>query len=149
ILKEDERKEVKRDAAGIETATLSGKTLYFVDRKGYAVLTPDNDVAEQFTKKFTGLDGRLSKETAKKLVESDAALYVDMGAINQKYGDQLKQGAQLIPLILGQIGQGQIDKRTQEAIQGAVEGALQLVDDSRAILIAADFHPEGLAVHAQ
>src|SRR5262249_43609265 len=44
ILKEDERKGLKKDPAGFEeTAFEGGDTAYFVDLKNYAAITPDKD----------------------------------------------------------------------------------------------------------
>src|SRR5262249_38252091 len=97
ILKEDERKNLKADpTAGYETTSIEGKEFFFVDRKGYAIITPQKEVAAKFTKKQAGLDGKLNKETAKRLLESDVAVYVDMAAVNKTFGDKIKAFRPLI-----------------------------------------------------
>ena len=48
-----------------------------------------------FTKKVTGLDGKLGKETAQRLLGADVSLYLDAAALNKQYGDQL-QGARFL-----------------------------------------------------
>jgi hypothetical protein len=150
ILKDDERKALKTDPAGYESTKINDEDVYLVDRKGYAVLTPQKDVAIQFTKKQDGLDSKIAKETAKKLLESDAAVYVDMTAVNKKYGDQMKQFRQLIPLLMEQVSQsGQVDKSQLEMIKRMTEGIFQLVEDSQTFLVAADFRPEGLSLRTQ
>jgi hypothetical protein len=150
FLKEEERKTLKADPAGYETVKISDKDIYLVNRDGYAIATLQKDVAVQFTKKQPGLDTKLDKDVTKKLLESDAGLYVDMAAVNKKYGDQLKQFRQLLPLLMGQVAQsGQVDKGQMEMIKRFAEGIFQLVDDARTFVVATDFRPEGFSLHTQ
>jgi hypothetical protein len=150
LLKEDERKNLKKESAGYETVTVDEREVFFVDHKGYAVVTTNKDVALQFTKKQAGLDGKLDAATARELLDSDVALYVDVGAVNEAYGDQLKGFRQLLPVLLGQAGeQAKLDKNTQEMVRVLYDGIFQLIEDSRAFLLAADFRPDGLAVHTK
>src|SRR6516165_3905467 len=88
ILKEEERTNLKADPAGFEEATIENASVYFVDRKDYAIVTTNKDVATQFTKKQPGLDKQLDKTLAKKLLESDVSVYVDTVAVRKEYGDQ-------------------------------------------------------------
>src|SRR5205085_1328087 len=50
VLKDDERKAVKKDPAGFEIATVGDKTICLVDRKGYAVMTPSKVAAAAYSK---------------------------------------------------------------------------------------------------
>jgi hypothetical protein len=150
FLKEEERKTLKTDPAGYEAVKISDKDVYLVNRDGYAIATPQKDVAILFTKKQAGLDTKLDKDVAKKLLESDAGLYVDMTAVNKKYGDQLKQFRQLLPMLMGQVAQsGQVDKGQMEMIKKFAEGVFQLIDDARTFVVATDFRPEGFSLHTQ
>jgi hypothetical protein len=150
FLKEEERKTLKTDPAGYETVKISDKDVYLVNRDGYAIATPQKDVAVLLMKKQPGLDTKLDKEVAKKLLESDAGLYVDMAAVNKKYADQLKQFRQLLPLLMGQVAQsGQVDKGQMEMIKRFAEGVFQLVDDARTFVVATDFRPEGFSLHTE
>jgi hypothetical protein len=146
LLKEDERKNLKTDKAGYAMTAIEGKDIYFVEGKGYAVLTPQKEVAVKFTKKPAGLDGKLNKLTAQKLLESDVALYVDMAAVNKEYGDQIKAARPLMEFAMQQAG-GQIDKNTQEMMKAMLNGLFQFLEDSRGFLLAGEFRPEGLALH--
>ena len=89
ILTEEERKEIKSEG-GYDSAAVAGQTLYFIDKKEYAVVTPDKDVAKSFTKKQKGLDDLISREQAAKLLGGDVGVYVSMDAMNKEYADQLK-----------------------------------------------------------
>jgi hypothetical protein len=150
FLKEEERKTIKADPAGFESVKISDKDVYLVNRDGYAIATPQKDVAILFTKKQPGLDTKVDKDVAKKLLESDAGLYVDMTAVTKKYGDQLKQFRQLLPLLMGQVAQsGQVDKGQMEMIKRFGEGIFQLIDDARTFVLATDFRPEGFSLHTQ
>lgn len=150
FLKEDERKTLKVDEAGYETATVDNETTYFINRKDYAVVTPDKEAAELAVKKGPGLDTKLRREAAAKLLGPDVSLYVDMGAVNEKYGDQIKQGRQLMEIGIQQAGAGgQLDENTLELVKHFYAGLFQAIEDSRLLLLSADFRPQGLAFHLE
>ena len=149
LLKDDERKNLKADkAAGYESVTIEGKDVFFVDRKGYAVVTPQKEVAAKLAKKHPGLDTKLDKESAARLLNSDVALYVDMAAVNKEFGDQIKAFRPLMEFGLQQAG-AQMDKNSLEMAKAFFNGLFQFVEDSRGFLIGAEFRPEGLALHTQ
>jgi hypothetical protein len=151
FLKEDERKNLKKEKAGYETTTIDGKEHFLIHRKGYVIVAGDKEVADQFLgKQGTGLDGKLSKQVAARLLESDVALYVDMAAINKEYGESLQGFRQIVPFLLDQAAdnaQGQLDKTTVKFMKGFLEGFFQAVADSRHVLLSVSFRPEGLALH--
>jgi hypothetical protein len=148
-LEEAERKTLKEDrAAGYESVTVRGREVYMVDRKGYAVVTLQKQTALKFAGKFAGIDAKLPKETAKHLLESDAAVYVDMAAVNKMYGTQLATFRQLSTLIFQQAG-GQTDKATADMMKAVMNGFFQFVEDSRGLLMGWRFAPEGVAMHIQ
>ncbi len=148
LLKEDERKSLKPDKAGYETATIDGETTYFIDRNGYAVITPDKEVAEKFLKKQPGLDTKLNKEAAQKLLASDVSAYVDMTAVNKEFGPQIKQFRPLIKFFIQQAS-AQSGQQMAKMYEGFFDGAFQLLEDSRLFLAAAEFRLEGLALTLQ
>jgi len=144
LLKEDERKSLKLDALGYESTTLNGEAVYFVNRKnGYAVMSPDPDVAASFVKKRDGLDTSLSKPIARRLMEADVALYVDMQAVNKEFGDSIKQGREFLEQAL----ENSPDKNTAEAFKRYFAPILQAVNDGTALLVTADLRPDGVLAH--
>jgi hypothetical protein len=153
FLKEDERKALKVDnKAGYEVATIDDKKYYFIDRKDYAVVTPDEKVAQRFTgtPKWKGLDTTLAKPVSDKVLEPDIAVYVDLAAVNKEYADKIKAVRKDLDTALERFeGAFDLDKNTLGMIKVLVNGALQVFDDSQNALLAIDFRPEGLAVHAQ
>jgi hypothetical protein len=147
ILTDEERKNLKKDK-GIAVATIEGKEFYFVDRKGYVVITPEKEVAEQFHDgKATGLDKKLSKGVASRLLESDVALYVDMAAINRQYGEMLQSVRQFVPAMLENAPQ--VDKATMKFVKAYIDGFFQCIQDSKHLLLTLSIPPEGIAFHIE
>jgi hypothetical protein len=147
FLKEDEIKTLKPTKNGYDVATLGPDETYFIDRKDYVLLTPNKDLADQLAKKGPGLDGKMKKEIAKKLLDADVSAYVDMTAVNKEYGGQIQTGRQAIPLIAAQAEQ--MGKSNVEMFVAFLEGFFQFIEDGKAILLTAEFRPEGLAFHVQ
>lgn len=147
ILTEEERKNLKKEK-NYDIATIEGKEIFMVHRKGYVVLAADKEVADQFLElKDAGLGGKLNKQVAGRLLESDAALYVNMAAVNKQYGDTLQGVKQLIPAML-ENAPGQT-KSMVKLMKAYVEGMFQAVEDSKHLLVTAAIPPEGLALHIE
>jgi hypothetical protein len=146
-LKEDERKNLKKES-GYEVASIDNQDVYFVDKDGYAVVTPRKEVAVQFTKKQPGLDGELDAVVAKKILESDLSVYVDMAAVNKEFGEQITAGKQLMEVGLQQAG-AQLDEATLELVKGIFGGIFQVIEDAKGLLLTGELRPEGLAFQAQ
>jgi hypothetical protein len=151
ILTADERGNIKANGAGVESVVIKSETTYFVDRKNYAIVTPSEEVANSFTKKQPGLDGKLSKELAGKLMAADVGVYVALDAINKEYAEQIKQARQgLEQLIdLGAAQAGKAEKSAIEMAKGMIGPVFQAVEDSQGVLLTFEFRPTGLALHVQ
>jgi len=151
LLNDEERKSLKDKGDGIEAATLDRETTYFVDRKGYAILTMHEEVAKSFTKKINGLHKKMSKEQAAKLLNSDLGVYVNMDTINKDYSEQIKQAKDGIAQAL-ELGAGAGDesqKKIVEMFKKAIGPIFQAVEDMQAVLLTIEFRPGGLALHVQ
>jgi hypothetical protein len=152
ILTDDERKGIKADPAGYEEAVIKNETVYFVDGKGFAVVTPRKDVAAQFTKKQPGLDKKLDKVLAKNLLDSDLGVYVDTVAVRKEYGEQIKEFRKEMEKLFeegGGIAVGGANKANLEMVKLVMDPAFQAFEDSKAFLFTIEFRPEGLALHAE
>src|SRR5262249_1091614 len=111
ILKEDERKKLKKDGA-IESTTLdNGESIFLIDRKGFVVATPSKDVADALAKNPAGLAGKVSETVATKFLASDIGLFVNLDPINKEYAEQIKQmrekAEEGFKQIEEQVGKGQ------------------------------------------
>jgi hypothetical protein len=153
VLTEAERKTLKKDDNGIESVTFQNeaKPSYFLDRKGYAVITPDKNVAETFTKKFTGLDTKMSKDLAAKLLNADLGVFVNMDTVNKDYAEQIKEAKggieQLLALSAGAGDESQ--KKMVEMAKKAIGPIFQAVEDMQGFLATVEMRPGGLALHLQ
>ena len=151
VLTEEERKSIKSES-GIDSATLAtGEPIFFVDKKEYAVVTPAKDVAEAFTKKQKGLDGRISKEQAAKLLASDAGFFVNMEDVNKEYAEQIKSAkedaVQRLKSIADTVEKSQ--RGSLQLLEKMIDPAFQALEDSRGFLFTVEFRPAGFAIHLQ
>ncbi len=151
LLKEDERKSLKKDKAGYEVAKVEDGELYFIDRKDYAVVTPRPDTAADLVKrKGKGLDTVVTGALAHKLLEADVAAFVNMAEVNEAFGPQIKAGMKFITDALEVAENNPTGRFTPErvkAVRVAAAGAMQALQDSKGALLTVDFRPRGLAVH--
>jgi hypothetical protein len=148
ILKEEEFKTLKPTKNGYDVVTVDNEEHFFIDRKDYVLVTPNKDLADQLAKKGPGLDGKLKKEIAKKLLDADVAAYVDMTVVNKEFGGQIQAFRGLFEAGFAQAGE-QLGKANAEMIKAIFDGFFQFVEDGTGILLATEFHPEGLALHLE
>jgi hypothetical protein len=149
LLTDDERKSLKPDNAGYERAEIMGREYFFVDRGAYAVLTPNKDAAAQLTKKQPGLDGKISADIGRKFLDADLAAYVNLAAVNKEFGDQIRGARQFMELAIEAMPAGGSDKQSAEMAKKFFGGTFQVIEDGRALVLAFEFRPEGLALHLQ
>src|SRR5438105_2961697 len=149
LLTDDERKSLKPDNAGYERAEIMGREYFFVDRGAYAVLTPDKEAATRLTKKQPGLDGKLSPEIARKFLDADLSAFVNLAAVNKEFGDQIRGARQFMELAMESVPMAGSDKHSMEMAKKMVGSTFQVVEDGRALVLAFEFRPEGLALHLQ
>ena len=74
-----------------------------VELKGYVALSPSKDTAEHLPESITraiGFDG--SPTVSNSFLAADVSLLVNMDAVNDMYGDQIRQFKGLIDFALGQ-----------------------------------------------
>jgi hypothetical protein len=151
FLKEDERKALKTDPGGFEETAIDNQPIFFVDRKSYAIVTPLKEIAAQFTKKQPGLDGKIDKALAKKLLDSDVGVYVDTVAVREVYGQEIKGFHDELRKAFEGGGRlfGMVNRNSIEMIKLVMDPAFQAFEDSQAFIFTAELRPEGLALHAQ
>ncbi len=153
ILTEKERDSIKDKGDGIQSVTIENESspTYFLDRKGYAVVTPNEEVAKSFTKKQAGLNTKMSKEQAAKLLSADLGLYVNMESVNKEYGEQIKEAKNGLDQLLGPLSAAgdESQKKAIELVKKAIGPIFRTVEDMHAGLVTVEFRPGGLALHLQ
>jgi hypothetical protein len=151
-LTEAERKTLKAEPDGYESATLdAGESIFFVHKGDIAIVTLDKDAAKSFTKDQKGSEERVSKEQSGRLLTSDIGVYVDMAAVNKTYAEQIKTAHQSAQDGL-KAAEGAVDKSqrgTLALLHKIVDPAFQALEDSGALLLTFEFRPAGLALHIE
>jgi hypothetical protein len=99
--------------------------------------------AAGFVKKGDSL--KLSKEFARRLLDADLAVYVDMAAVHKQYGEYVKKFRDEMERALDQTP----DKSIAEQAKRVYKSLFQAVDDSSALLASVDLTPQGARFHAE
>ena len=158
LLTAEEGKTLEKAGNGIESMKTNAigeeHTLYLVDLKGFVALTPSKEIAEVYAGKYTtAQSAAMGADLASSYLAADVALYVNMDAINEMYGEQIRQFKGLIDFALGQAqNMGMIPglgKKELEMAKTMIGGLFQGIEDSKGIVLAAEFRPEGLNFRAQ
>jgi hypothetical protein len=158
FLTKDETKTLDKGADGVDAiktfATGEEHTVFIVDLKDYAALAIDKETAEHYAAKYTaGCSEAMGSEAAETFLKADVALYVNMDAINEKFGEQIHGFKRLIDFALQQAQQqgalGTLNAKQLDALKVIFKGVLQGVEDCRSIVLAAEFRTDGLMLRLQ
>jgi hypothetical protein len=122
-----------------------------VDKKGYAVVTPNEEVAAALAKKPAGLDGAMSKAQAAKFLAGDLGVYVSMSTVNKDYGEQIKEAKGQVEQALDQAASNvpKAQKSSFDLAKKMIGPVFQAVEDSQGLLLTVEFRPNALVLHAQ
>jgi hypothetical protein len=152
LLKPDEKKKLEKDKGGVEVTVLEdGQSIFFVDRKDVAIVTPNKDAALSFTKPQAGLDTKISPTLAGKLLASDIGVYLNLDIFNKQYAEQIKEGKKFIDEGLKAISDnlGKPERGQIDAVRKLIEPTFQALEDSQGLLFGLEFRPTALALHAE
>lgn len=141
-----ESKTLTKHPEGYESLKFRDDSAYILERGGYLVLALKKEALTPFLKPDKNLAGKLRGEAAKRLLAADAAVYVDTAEVYRVYGQTIRDARQFFDLAVQQ-GAG-VDKDQIEMAKKMIDGALQGFEDSRGLVVTADFRPDGVALHA-
>ena len=148
ILTEDERKNLKKEG-NLETTTIENKPAFFLEKKGYVVMTPNKEVALALAKNPGGLDAKVSREQSNRLLASDFGVYVNMTAVNKEYAEQIKDGKKEAEGALDSLNDA-LPKNQRAAFEAGrklLDPLFQAIEDSTAAMLTVEFRPGTLVVH--
>jgi hypothetical protein len=151
ILTEEEQKALKPNPKGYEEAKIEGKEVFFVERKGYAVVTTEEKTAVAYTKKAVGLDTKISKEQTDRLLSADLGVYLSMDVVNKDYAEQIKSAKEQIQDALKALeeGPGKNERGLFEAARNFVGPVFQAVEDSRGAMVTLEARPTAIVLHVE
>ena len=139
-----------RAGAGHETVAVEGVPVCFVPCGGFSVVTLDEKVARDYTRPRAGLDSHLGTELAKPLLAADVGVYVDLAAVKKAFTEPLRYLRQSVNGYWHARREGKIKGLEKLApFQVIEEGLLDLLEASEHLLVTADLHPDGLALHVR
>lgn len=154
FLTAEERRSRSREGEGIEairTAALGGEeeTLYLVDVGGYVAICSEQRVAERYAVKYQrGSTGVMGPALTAAFLDADVAVYVNMEAVLDRYGKELRAIKGVLDFLLRQADQEipGLDASQRELQKKMLSGMFQAVEDSRAAVVAAGLSGRGLEV---
>ena len=128
-------------------------TLYLVDLKDYLAASTEKEVADAYAGKYKPGTTEPMGAAADAFLKSDLAVYVNMDAINDQFGDQIRQFKGLIDFAIQQAQQQGalpgLSKKQLEAMKVGAKALFQGLEDSRAVVASAEFRQDGLLFRVQ
>jgi hypothetical protein len=158
FLTKDELKTLEKGRDGVDTikTTATGEEMsaYLVDLKDYAAIATEKGLADTYAGKYTaGSTEPMGPDLADSFLKADLALYVNMDAINDQFGDQIRGIRGTIDFLFKQAQQQGaipgVNKKQIDAMKIAIKGLIQGIEDCRALVLAAEFKPDGVFVKFQ
>jgi hypothetical protein len=158
FLTKDEARGVERGRDGVDSVkvTLAGDemTLHMVDLKEYAAVSVDRGTAEGYAGKYVAATGeQMGADLGETFLKADVAAYVNMDAVNQQFGDEIRGIKGLIDFGLQQAQQQGalpgVSKKQLDAMKVMFKGLVQGVEDCRGVVLGAEFRPDGLFLRLQ
>lgn len=146
FLTDAERASLKKDGP-LEKLTFEDQDVpfYLAELKDYVAVSADRESAAAYAKgTVTGLGRKASKEISQAFHAGDVSLFVNVSAVQAKFGDQLKRYKALAETLLkGDSVQG-VSKGQMEQIKGLLDAAFQLAEDGSAAVLSVEFRPDGV-----
>jgi hypothetical protein len=143
-LKPEDRKTLKADPAGYEQVRINDRELYLLDRAEYAVATPSKALALRLAKRPVGLDGTLPADLAGRLLDADAAVFLNAAALNKTHAEQIKQFRQAFEKMGLSANLSGAQKSSMEMARRVAGPVFQGLADTQAVVASFDFRPDGL-----
>jgi hypothetical protein len=154
----EELKSIDQGKDGVDTIKTAafGEEMpaYLVDLKDYVAVTTDKATAGVYAGKYARASAdQLGPELAESFLKADVGIYVNMDAVNEQFGDQIRGIKGLIDFGIQQAAQqGTLpgfSAKQMDALKTLLKGAFQAAEDCRAVVFAAEFRPDGLALRLQ
>jgi hypothetical protein len=158
FLTAEELKTLARDRDGIDAIKTAAfgeeQPAYLVDLKDYVAITVDKATADTYAGKYTRGGGeQMGAELSESFLKADVALFINMDAINDQFGEQIRGIKGLVDFGIQQAAQqGTLPGFTEkqmDSLKTMLKGAFQGVEDCRSVVLAAEFRPDGLAIRLQ
>jgi hypothetical protein len=158
FLTREEFRSLDRRGDGLDvirtTAFGEDQPAYLVDLKDYTAISLDKPTADAYAGRYTpATAAQMGNEPAETFLKADFALYVNLDAINDHFGEQIRGFKGLVDFAFQQAEQQgalqALNRKQIEAAKVMLKGLIQGIEDCRSVVAAAEFRPEGLYVRVQ
>ncbi len=147
----DERKTYVKGKQGYDS--IDNAFLVDMTKRGYVAITMDEETANQLAKPYETLGRKVLVDTlVQPFFNSDAAVYVNLKAINADYGEQLQGYVKYLNALLQNGSLGFIpglDKRQMQVVKTVLEGVTQAIGDGQGLVLGASVRLEGITVYGE
>jgi hypothetical protein len=142
VLTDAERGDTEQRKDGIERAG----PWFLVSRPGTVAVTPSEDAARAYRDSKETLSAERLGELGPVMADADVSCYVNVVAINARYGDAARAGVQFADFVLQSGGNGLIptfDAKQVEVVRYALGGLTQFLADGRALAVGLKLGADG------
>lgn len=158
FLTKDERRTLDRRGDGIDAIRTAAfgpeEPAFLVDLKDYAAITLDKETAGTFAVKYpAATSDQMGTDLAETFVKGDVSVYVNMEAVNEQFGEQIRAFKGLADFAVQQAQQQGVlqtlNRKQVEGVKVLLKAAVQGVEDCRAVVLGVEFRPDGLFAKLQ
>lgn len=126
------------DAAG-------GQTWFSLKGAGFVAFGDNEALIKSIAKPEKGLDAAISDEHKARLLGGDLGFYINVAALQAKYGEQIEQAQQGLMGVIDQAG-GQLGANTADTAKAVYSAAFDAIKVGDALTTNLDFSAAGLTV---
>ncbi|MBX6314586.1 MAG: hypothetical protein IRY99_16985, partial [Isosphaeraceae bacterium] len=139
----------KKQPGGYDTIPgAEDKTIYTYKGSGFVAFSESEDLLKGVVKPSSTLDKTLDAEMQRRLLGGDVGLYINLAAVQSRYGDQIEQARQSLMGMLDQAG-GAGNPGMVEAAKAMYGRVFDAFKYGQALALNFDFDPQGLVVAGQ
>jgi hypothetical protein len=152
LLTAEERKGLKVERPGLESANRAGEKTWFLQHKGLAVVSTSRGAVEAAARGRPGLGSRLTRAQAALLLRGDVSAYLDLAALNRAFAKELREARDEFEkgVKAGAKGlEGKPGRTTIDLLLRSTGLFFQAVADGKTLIVTAEARPGGARVRAE
>lgn len=139
---------LKREDGGIESFDgPQGSAWYTAKGEGTVAFGPDKTLVAKYARPGgTALAKTLAPALQKRLLGGDLGLYVNLKALDERYGNEIAQAKEGLMAALDQAGKQAGNAQMMEMVKSMYGGMFDSLKEADALALSLDFSGEGLSV---
>jgi hypothetical protein len=143
-----EKATTRSEGDGLDSFTgRQGETIYATKGTGYVAFGPDRTLVAGIAKPGPNtLGGRIAPELAERLLGGDAGVYVNLAALQERYGEVIDQVRQQFMAALDQAGQQGGNAAMMDTVKNLYGGLFDSLKSVGDLALGLDFDAKGLGI---